>query len=177
MDTETALDEAAPTAVNTTEPLDEMPSAPGKIYHFNLYGRASRGDLAAFAAARALLESAVPAAGRKSDGRTDSVDVRAGPVRHYVVRFMTGGRADTPTVDREFDSVPALHGTTSRHHRQTDERANVEEPQTRFVITVLLGAKRGGNIPEYVSHEGSPRCGKFDFTVVNGSVIHCVWAS
>jgi hypothetical protein len=65
----------------------------------------------------------------------------------------------------------------SRRERHADEHADIEEAQTEFVIAVRLGPKRAGNIPGAISREGSLGQGIFDFTVVNGSLIHCIRTS
>ena len=90
-------------------------------------------------------------------------------------RLVAGSQLAASMAD--FGSVPPLIGSMSRRERQADEHADIEEAQTEFVIAVRLGPKRAGNMPGAVSYEGSLGQGIFDFTVVNGSLIHCIRTS
>jgi len=178
MNTKAMLAEASPTAVEP-EPVAGVPAARPKIHHFTFYGRAKRDDLAAFSAAKVLLESAIKAAPGETDGRAARAGLKAGPMwRHYVVRFMTGGRIATRGVDIELGSVaPPLGGMSLREFHTGDqaEFPDIGAAQTRFVVKVRPAGKRDGNMPTAAGHVGSPQRGTFDFTVVNGSVTHCVW--
>jgi hypothetical protein len=175
MDTMTTLAEAVPTAVDSTKPVDEVRLAPGKIYHFDLYGQGSRADLAAFAAARVLLENAIRRRGR--DGKAAGAQHEAARVGHYFARFLTGSRNAGRAADRKSNSGSPDRDGRSRDYRHRDKPADLEEAQTQFVITVLLGPQQRGNMAAAESRHGSPRCGTFDFTVVNNSDIECVRAT
>ena len=179
MDTETILTVASPTAVNTAEAAPAASAARPKSHHFTFYGRASRNDMAAFAAAKVLLENAMDAAQRKPEGRAVEARLKAGPGRRrYVVRFVPGGRIATRRGDIELDAAPPVLGSMSLRQLHPGEHAefpDMKEAQTECVVTVRPAGKRGGNMPFAVSQEGSPRRGTFEFTVVNGSVAHCVW--
>jgi hypothetical protein len=154
MDTETALYEVAPAPIQRKEPLDGAPSAPSKIHHFTLYGRASKSSLAAFAAASAWFEAAVRAPRRETDRGTARPGLKTGSVRSYVVRWTAGEPTAAPGDASGFKSAPPL-------------------PRT-----VTIGPKRVGarKIPGGAAYEGLPRRGTC-FTAVNGSIIHCVRTS
>ena len=169
MDTDAALTEPAPTAGKASEPLDRVRSAPPKTHHFILYGRANPSTLSAFAAAKALLESAGRAARRKIDGRA-SAALKLDSVGRYVVRFTTGGRAATRGVDGEIEPAIAFFAPD----RGIGEHTIIDEGETEFAVTVCLGPRRGNNILDAADNKGSRRCSTFDFTVINHSVIHCV---
>jgi hypothetical protein len=178
MDTKTMLTEASPTTVDTTEPVAGVPAARPTIHHFTFYSRAKRDDLAAFAAAKVLLESAVRTR-RETGGRAVRASLKAGPMRrHYVVRFMTDGRIATRGVDIELGSGPALLGSMSIGKFHTGDQAEFPDigvAQTGFVVKVSCAGKRDGNMPVAAGYVGSPQRGTLNFTVVNGSVTHCVW--
>jgi hypothetical protein len=121
MDAESGLAEVALSAMQTKEPLDVALSAPSKFHHLTVYGRTDKRSLAAFTAAKAWFESAVRSRRRKSDRRASRSGRKAGSVRDYVVRFMTGSRAAAFANIGRLNSVPPLPGSESCRERQTGE--------------------------------------------------------
>lgn len=158
MDAEIILAERSPRAVNKTEPgVAAATARPPNIHHFIFYGQATRNDVAALAAAKVYLESAVYPAPRKTGSRV----AKAGPKadgRHYIVRLPIKGQIAACGTD--------LIGKVS----------DAEEAQSRLVLTVSLDPKRSGNMPASVDHRGRPGCRIYDLTVVNRSIICCVRA-
>jgi hypothetical protein len=181
MGTENALAEPSPTAANRTEPVAAAPGArPLKIHHFAFYGRASLDDLAPFAAAKVLVEDAGRGVQRKPDSRAARAALKVGPVRrHYVVQFMTGGsRIATRGVDIEMGSAASLLGSMSVREPHTGDQAkfpDIAAAETGFAVKVRPAGKRDGNMPAAADCVASPQRRTFELTVVNGSVIHCVW--
>jgi hypothetical protein len=158
MDAEIILAERSPRAVNKTEPgVAAAIGRPPNIHHFIFYGQASRNDVAALAAAKVFLESAVYPAPRKTGIR----GAKAGPKadgRHYIVRLPIKGQIAARGID--------LIGKVS----------DAEEAQSRLVLTVSLDPKQSGNMPAAAGHRGWPGCRIYDLTVVNRSIIRCVRA-
>jgi hypothetical protein len=160
MDAEIILAERSPRAVNKTEPgVTAAIGRPPNIHHFIFYGQASRNDVAAFAAAKVFLESAVYPAPRETDSRVAKAGPKAGlDGRHYVVRLPIKGQIAARGID--------LIGKVS----------DAEEAQSRLVLTVRLDPKQSGNMPTSFDHRGWPGSRIYDLTVVNRSIIHCVRA-
>jgi hypothetical protein len=178
MDTKTMLTEASPTAVDTTEPVAGVSAARPKIHHFTFHGRASRVGLAAFAATKVLLESAIKAAPGETDGKAARAALKVGPMRwQCVVRFMTDGRIATCRDAIEMGSASLLGSMSVREFHTGDlaEFPDIGGAGTRFVVKARAPGKRDGNMPVGADYVGSPQRRTFDFTVVNRSLTHCVW--
>jgi hypothetical protein len=158
MDAEIILAERSPRAVNKTEPgVAAATARPPNIHHFIFYGQASRNDVAAFAAAKVFLESAVYPAPREAGSRAAEAGPQTGlDGRHYVVRLPNKGQIAARGID--------LIGKVS----------DAEEAQSRLVLTVSLDPKQSGNMPAAAGHRGWPGCRIYDLTVVNRSIIPCV---
>jgi hypothetical protein len=176
INTDIVLDKAPPEAAKTTEPVVEAPAARPNIRHFFPYGRVGRDDVAAFAAAKVLLESAI-AAERETHSRTSSLKV--GPTRqHYIIRLMTGGAGPTSSVEADLHPGPLL-GTMSVHQVTPDKYAeSIDMEHFRTSVWVAVRPPRKGSVdrPVPASLPGRTR-GTFDFTVVNGNITHCVWVA
>lgn len=172
MQTETAFAEVTTAAAHTEKPLAGGPSAPLKIRHLILYGRASRDSLAACAAAKVWLESAVDASRRQTDRKAPRSALEGRSVRNYVIRFTTGGRtvAAAPGAASALKSVPSLGGNMYGRERGTDD---IKGLHTGFAISVTLDSKRAGDVPGGIDHNGFPRHDAY-FTAVSGSIIHCI---
>jgi hypothetical protein len=177
-DTGAALYEVAPAPMQRKEPLDGAPSAPSKIHHFTLYGRASKSSLAAFAAAQVWFENAVRAPRRETDRGIARSGLKTGWVQNYVVRCTASDRTAAPGDASGFNSAPPLPGSVSRRESGWDEHADIEKAQSGLAMSVTIGPKRAGagKIPGGAAYEGLPRRGTY-FTAVNGSLIHCVRTS
>jgi hypothetical protein len=147
MDAEITLAERSQTAASKAEPGATATSIqPPKIRRFVFYGRLSRDNAAAFAAATAFFESAVGAAPHAADGRAAGAGLDAGMDRRDYVVYL----------DRD---VPTAEGTKSK-----------------FEVTAHLAPERSGKVPAAVGYKGRPGRSILNFTTVNRSIIHCIRA-
>jgi hypothetical protein len=175
MGTNTALlEKTLDPAAKAVDPA--VPTAQPKTYYFTCYGSANPRKLAALAAAKVLLEGAI-AAEREAEGEAARAAVNAGLVRrHYIVGLIASGEIGTSTADTELETMPPLFGSMSIRQLQRDERADFGA-QTSLVSKVRLARKRNTNAPVPASLGGSRTRDTVDFTVIDGRVSHCVWAS
>jgi hypothetical protein len=132
-------------------------SQPPKTHHFVVYGRASRDDAAAFAAAKVFLESAIDAAPGETGGRPPKGGPMAGVHgRHYVIRFPTKAEIAARVIDLDRDFSDAYGAGPE------------------FELTMCLAPKQSSNMLAAVGYKDRPRRSILHFSAVNRSIIHCI---
>jgi hypothetical protein len=110
---------------------------------------ASRGDAAAFSAAKVFLESA--------DGRAVKGGPKAGMRgQHYLIPFPPKAQIAARGVDLDH------------------EYSDAKEARSKFELTVALGLEQSVNMRAAVGYKSWLGSNMFKFTDVNRSIVHCI---
>ena len=166
IDTDT-LAQAHPVVAKTAEPAATAPKVQSKIHHFTFYNRASCDNVAAFAAAKILVESAI-AAERETNCNAASIK-RGSRRQQYTVRWLRGGEMAMNSKGADLNPPPQLLGTMSMLQFDPGERAG---RSVKVEIRPAQNASADMSAPGGLA--GRAR-GTFDFTVIDGKVTHCLW--
>ena len=148
--------------------------ATAATHRFTAYGRGNPQDIAAFASAKVLLEGAIAAEAGADNAAFKAVP---GPC-HYIVRLIAGRRTAEGEVETELQSISPLLGRMSILQPRPDEYrepTRSKQSQTSIVFEVCPAQRPSAGTATAASSISSHTRGVFDFTVIKGSVTHCVW--
>jgi hypothetical protein len=170
MGSEAILAPIGTTPAKTTESAAAVATA--AAHHFTAYGRANPRDIAAFVAAKVLLERAIAA-----EAGAGKPAFKVG-LRHYTVRLIAGCRTAEGEVETELETTSPLLGWMSipqPRPGEAGELTRTKRSQTSIVLEVRPAQPPSGGASTASNSMSSRTRGAFDFAVVNGNVTHCVW--
>ena len=147
--------------------------AAAATHRFTAYGGNPQ-DIAAFASAKVLLERAIAAEAGADNAAFKAVP---GPC-HYIVRLIAGRRTAEGEVETELQSISPLLGRMSILQPRPDEYRELtrsKQSQSCIVFEVRPAQRPSAGTATAASSISSHTRGAFDFTVIKGSVTHCVW--